>query len=214
MKTGFARALGAAAAMAVLPALAHPHVSVTVRSEIAYAADGKVSGVRHAWTFDPAYSAFVTQGLDKNNDGVFSPDELQELAKENTESLGDFEYFTVLKNDGAKQVFDPPRNPAMAFDKGEATLTFELPLKAPAPVKKALSLEVYDPSYFVAFALAPGEDAVRLAGAPKGCALTVTRPKPVDATQTQKLSETFFEALTASSNFGSNFANRALVACP
>jgi hypothetical protein len=45
----------------------------------------------------------------------------------------------------------------------------------------------------VAFALAPGEDAVRLAGAPKGCALTVTRPKPVDATQTQKLSENFFE---------------------
>jgi ABC-type uncharacterized transport system substrate-binding protein len=84
---------------------------VTVRSEIAYAPDGKVFGVRHAWTFDPAYSAFVTQGLDKNNDGVFSPDELQELAKENTESLGDFEYFTFLKNDGAKQAFDPPRNP-------------------------------------------------------------------------------------------------------
>ena len=214
MTKGFACALGIAAAMAALPALAHPHVSVTVRSEIAYAPDGKVFGVRHAWTFDPAYSAFVTQGLDKNNDGIFSPDELQELAKENTESLGDFEYFTFLKNDGAKQAFDPPRNPAMAFDKGEATLTFELPLKAPAAVKKALSLEVYDPSYFVAFALAPGEDAVRLAGAPKGCALTVTRPKPVDATQTQKLSETFFEALTASSNFGSNFANRALVACP
>lgn len=211
---GFAAALGVAAALAAVPAAAHPHVSVTVRSEIAYAADGKVSGIRHAWTFDPAYSAFVTQGLDTNNDGVFTADELRELAKENTESLADFEYFTVLKHDGVKQVFDPPRNPAMAVDKGQATLTFELPLKAPAAAKKALSLEVYDPSYFVAFALAAGEDAVKLADAPKGCALTVTRPKPVDATQTQKLSETFFEALTAASNFGGNFANRALVACP
>lgn len=210
----FARALAAVIVLATGPALAHPHVAVTVRSEIAYATDGKVAGVRHAWTFDPAYSAFVVQGLDKNNDGVFSPDELQDLAKENTESLVDFEYFTFLKNDGAKQAFDPPRNPAMAFDKGQATLTFELPLKTPAPAKKALTLEVYDPSYFVAFALSAEDDAVRLAGAPKGCALTVTRPKPVDATQTQKLSETFFEALTAAQNFGGNFANRALVACP
>lgn len=214
MIRGFFRALGAAAALAAVPALAHPHVAVTVRSEIAYATDGKVAGVRHAWTFDPAYSAFVVQGLDKNNDGVFSPDELQELAKENTESLVDFEYFTFLKNDGAKQAFDAPRSPAMAFDKGQATLTFELPLKAPVAARKALTLEVYDPSYFVAFSLSPGEDAVRLAGAPQGCALTVTRPRPVDATQTEKLSETFFEALTASQNFGGNFANRALVACP
>lgn len=214
MMKATARCLGAAVALAAVPALAHPHVSVTVRSEIAYAPDGKVSGVRHAWTFDPAYSAFVTQGLDKNNDGVTSADELQELAKENTESLVDFEYFTFLKSDGAKQAFDAPRNPAMAVENGQATLTFELPLKAPAPVKKALSLEIYDPSYFVAFGLAPGDDAVKLAGAPTGCALTVMRPKPVDAAQSQKLSETFFEALTAASNFGGNFANRALVACP
>jgi len=214
MIKGFARVMAAAAALAAGSALAHPHVAVTVRSEIAYAADGKVAGVRHAWTFDPAYSAFVTQGLDKNNDGVFTAEELQDLAKENTESLVDFEYFTFLKNGGAKEAFDPPRNPAMAFENGQATLRFELPLKTPVAVRNALALEVYDPTYFVAFALAPGEDAVRLAGAPKGCALSVTRPKPVDATQTQNLSETFFEALTASSNFGSNFANRALVACP
>jgi hypothetical protein len=35
-----------------------------------------------------------------------------------------------------------------------------------------------------------------------------------DNTQQQKLSEAFFEALTAASNYGANFANRALVACP
>jgi ABC-type uncharacterized transport system substrate-binding protein len=211
----FLPALAAVAALGcAAPALAHPHVWVTVKSEIAYAVDGKVAGVKHAWTFDPAYSAFVTQGLDKNNDGKLTPDELQELAKENTESLVDFGYFTALKSDGARQEFDAPRNPAMAFDKGQATLTFELPLKAPAAVRKALSLEVYDPTYFVAFAMAEGEDAVRLAGAPKGCALTVARPKPVDAAQQQKLSEAFFEALTSASNFGASFANRALVACP
>ena len=63
------------------------------------------------------------------------------------------------------------------------------------------------------FSLAEGDDAVRLAGAPKGCAATVARPKPVAADQ-KKLSESFFEALTSASNYGSNFANRAIVACP
>ncbi len=62
--------------------------------------------------------------------------------------------------------------------------------------------------------MAAGVEAVRLAGAPKGCALTVSRSKTVDAQQQQKLSESFFEALTAASNFGASFSNRAIVACP
>jgi ABC-type uncharacterized transport system substrate-binding protein len=71
-----------------------------------------------------------------------------------------------------------------------------------------------DPTYFLSFALAQGEDAVGLAGAPKGCASTVSRPKTVDSAQQQKLSESFFEALTAASSYGASFANRAIVECP
>jgi ABC-type uncharacterized transport system substrate-binding protein len=195
------------------PALAHPHVWVTAKAELVYAADGKVTAVRHSWTFDQAYSAFVTQGLDKNNDGKLTPDELEELAKVNTESLADFDYFTHLKASGAKQAFDAPREAKMAFENGAATLSFHLPLKKPA-ANKALALEVYDPSFFVAFAMAEGEDAVKLANAPKGCAATVTRPKPVDAAQQQRLSEAFFQALTAAADYGAGQANKVIVACP
>jgi ABC-type uncharacterized transport system substrate-binding protein len=194
------------------PAQAHPHVWITAEAEIVYAADGKVSGVRHHWTFDAGYSAYLTQGLDKNGDGKLTPDELQDMAKENAESLVEFDYFTVLKVNGAKQAFEPPREYGMTFEKGQARLWLVLPVKSP-PTGKTLSLEVYDPSFFVSFSLAEGDDAVRLAGAPKGCAATVARPKPVAADQ-QKLSESFFEALTSASNYGSNFANRAIVACP
>ncbi len=194
------------------PAQAHPHVWITAKAEIVYAADGNVSGVRHHWTFDAGYSAYLTQGLDKNGDGKLTPDELQEVAKENAESLVDFDYFTVLKVNGAKQAFEPPREYGMTFENGQARLSLLLPVKSP-PNGKTLSLEVYDPSFFVSFSLAEGDDAVRLAGAPKGCAATVARPKPAAADQ-QKLSESFFEALTSASNYGSNFANRAIVACP
>ena len=194
------------------PAQAHPHVWITAKAEIVYAADGNVSGVRHHWTFDAGYSAYLTQGLDKNGDGKLTPDELQDMAKENAESLVDFDYFTVLKVNGAKQAFEPPREYGMTFENGLARLSLLLPVKS-APNGKTLSLEVYDPTFFVSFSLAEGDDAVRLAGAPKGCAATVARPKPAAADQ-QKLSESFFEALTSASNYGSNFANRAIVACP
>ncbi len=194
------------------PAQAHPHVWITAEAEIVYAADGKVSGVRHHWTFDAGYSAYLTQGLDKNGDGKLTPDELQDMAKENAESLVEFDYFTVLKVNGAKQAFEPPREYGMTFENGQARLSLLLPVKSP-PNGKTLSLELYDPSFFVSFSLAEGEDAVRLAGAPKGCAATIARPKPAAAEQ-QKLSESFFEALTSASNYGSNFANRAIVACP
>src|SRR3954469_23009148 len=88
------------------PALAHPHVWVTAKAQIAFAPGGKVTAIRHAWTFDAAYSTYVTQGLDKNGDGTLTPDELQDLAKENAESLVEFDYFTALKANGTKPAFE------------------------------------------------------------------------------------------------------------
>jgi ABC-type uncharacterized transport system substrate-binding protein len=212
-RIGFLASL-ALAVLASEPAAAHPHVWVTSRAEIVYAPDGRVTAVRHSWTFDRAYSAFITQGLDANKDGKLTSEELEPLAKENTQSLVEFEYFTILKANGAKQAFDAPRDYAMSIANEEATLTYLLPLTMPAAAHRTLTLEVADPSYFVAFTMAEGVDAVKLAGAPKGCAASISRPKPIDTAQQQNLSESFFQALSATSNFGAQFANRTIVACP
>ena len=55
-------------------AFAHPHVWVTMKSEIVYAEDGTVTAVRHAWTFDDMFSTFAIQGLD-------TPADAQKAAK-------------------------------------------------------------------------------------------------------------------------------------
>ena len=98
-------------------------------------------------------------------------------------------------------------------------MTFLLPLKTPVQQGRGVAaLEVYDPTYFVAFSFAEGTDAATLAGAPQGCAATVTRPKTEQPKTADAgspgMTEAFFEALTAASTYGVQFASRVLVACP
>jgi len=83
-----------------LPACAHPHVWVTMKSEVLYSPDGKVTGVRHAWSFDDMFSAFATQGLAAKEKGKYTREELAPLAKVNIESLKEYDYFTYARVDG------------------------------------------------------------------------------------------------------------------
>src|SRR5262249_42367292 len=69
------------------PAAAHPHVWVVLKSQIVYDKAGLATGVRHVWTFDDVYSAFLTQGIKPRTKGIFTRDELASIAKENIESL-------------------------------------------------------------------------------------------------------------------------------
>ena len=204
--------LAGAALLAATPALAHPHVWITTRAELDYGPDGALRAVRHAWTFDPTYSAFAVQGLGQSPTGPVNPAALAALARDNAQNLAEQGYFTVLKVDGRKQDFGAAAEPAMTFADGKLTLRFTLPLKAPAA--GTASLEVYDPTYFVAFSLAEDEGAATLAGAPARCRATAHRPKGAPAAPAATgMSEAFFEAMTAASSYGVQFANRIVVAC-
>ena len=70
----------------------------------------------------------------------FRPEELQDLAKENTQLLVEFEYFTVLKTNGKKQEFGIPRDYRTVYDTEGATLSYVLPLKNPS-LTRTLSLK-------------------------------------------------------------------------
>lgn len=190
---------------------AHPHVMVTMKSEVVYAPDGSATGVRHIWTFDEMFSSFATQGLDKNNDGVLSRDELQELAEVNVTSLKEFGYFSSARANGKKSAFGDPTDYWLEHADGLLTLHFTLPFKTPVKAQ-TLDLDVYDPTYFVAFTLAD-KDPVTLVSAPPQCTAQAARPGEAGA-QAKPLSESFFNQLDAGSNYGAQFANRISVKCP
>ncbi|SEP39487.1 Protein of unknown function [Methylobacterium sp. UNC300MFChir4.1] len=128
-----------------------------------------LSAIRQTWTFDPEYSAFAVLRLDSHRDHKPDADRLAELARTNLASLAEWNWFTSPKVNGAKAVFAPPVEPNQTYADGRLTLSFLLPLKAPVAVK-VMVLETDDPSFFVAFNLADGPDAVRLIDAPPGCA--------------------------------------------
>src|ERR1043166_1420539 len=140
--------VAAALALLIAPAQAHPHVWVTMKSEVIYSADGTATGVRHAWTFDDMFSTFATQGLASKEKGKFTREELAPLAEVNVTSLKDFDYFTVARANGKKADLTAPVDYYLEFADGLLTLHFTLPLATPAKAQ-SLDFEMTDPTYFV-----------------------------------------------------------------
>ncbi len=193
------------------PALAHPHVWVTMKSEVVYAPDGTVTGIRHAWSFDDMFSVFATQGLESKEKGKFTREELAPLAKVNIESLKEFDYFTFASADGVKTpMTDPLADYWLDFTDQVLTLHFTLPFKKPAKAKE-LKVEIYDPTIFVDFAFAK-EKPVQLAGAPQ-CKLNVVPPREMTFAEGKRLSQIPADQPNTFMT-GAEFANKILVHCP
>jgi ABC-type uncharacterized transport system substrate-binding protein len=183
-----------------------------MKSEVVYAPDGTVVGIRHAWTFDDMFSTFALQGLESKEKGKFTRDELQPLAEVNVTSLKEYDFFTYAKVNGKKIQFVEPKDYHLELSKDQLlTLHFMLPLKAPAQTK-TMDFEVFDPGYFVDFQLAE-KDPVALAGAPTGCKLELGKPKELDKDLTTKLAEIPPDGKIPD-DLGDALANKIRVRCP
>jgi ABC-type uncharacterized transport system substrate-binding protein len=211
----FILAVFAGSVLAGGAASAHPHVWVTVRSELVYAPDGSVTGVRHAWTFDDMFSVFATQGIESKKKGEFTREELAPLADVNVSSLKEYDFFTYAKANGVTVEFnEPPAGYYLEFNPKDTVLTlnFTLPLKQPVKAKD-LVVEVYDREFFVDFSFAE-KNAAKLVGAPARCKLSVVNPEQMDATLSQQLAQLGADQRDPTLTVGSQYANKLVVKCP
>jgi ABC-type uncharacterized transport system substrate-binding protein len=199
--------------LAPLPASAHPHVFVSVQTEVVYDEAKNLAGFKQKWTFDELYSSFAVQGLDKDGDGKYTREELQPLADVNVQSLSEFGYFTFPKLAGQKLEIQQPKDAWVEVNSdGTVTLRFTSMLVKPvsAAEMKAFSFAIYDPTVYVSFTFAD-KQPVTLTGAPPACAPKVNAPKPAPAPST--LGEAYFNNLDASSDYGAQFAQTVVIEC-
>ena len=186
--------LALAMLMLAAPAHAHPHVYITVAGTIAFE-QGKVAGFEHVWFFDELYTAMAVEGLDKNGDGKYDREELAELAKVNIEGLKEFGYFTQFAAGGkASRILDP-KDYWLEHKDGVLSLHFMARLETPiAADAKDITIQVADPSFFIAFEMAK-KDPVRLgANAPAGCKVDAGVP-PAEQAEADKLTDAFKSGL-------------------
>jgi ABC-type uncharacterized transport system substrate-binding protein len=190
---------------------AHPHVWVTFHSEVLYAADGTMTGVRHAWTFDDMFSAYALQGMPHAKKGQYTREELTSLAQTNVDSLKEYGYFTFARADGKKLKFSDPVDYWLEYKNPALVLHFTLPLKVPSAAK-VLQIEIFDPSIFVDFEFAK-DRPITVSGAPQ-CFATYDLPHQPTPAEQLRLSQLDNAPLDASSTYGETFANKILVRCP
>ncbi|WP_417687153.1 DUF1007 family protein [Roseibium sp.] len=198
---------------AITPVSGHPHVFVEARTTLVFGDDGLAKSVRHVFRFDDAFTSFAIQGFDVNGDGVYSRDELAELAKVNIESMGEFGYFTFGDNGRVEldfnvppegyylEVVDVPISEYWAIKPEDIEamqedvrmnggsmpesvtlleLNFVLPLKDPSDVANAITLDVYDPTYYVDFRFAASSNATAVENGPGACRVERREPPKLD----------------------------------
>jgi ABC-type uncharacterized transport system substrate-binding protein len=173
------------------PAASHPHVWITVETTVLYD-KGNFTGLQHKWTFDEFYTAMAIEGLDKNNDGVYSREELAELAKVNIDGLKEFGYFTYPVLDGRDVKIGDPTDYWLEHKNGILSLYFTVPFEKPIPAKgKGFAYVVQDPSFYIAF-LPAKTDPVKLnEAAPKACKVQIGNPKHEGENDADRLAKAF-----------------------
>ena len=194
-------------------AVAHPHVWVTMQTELVYAPDGTITGIRHAWTFDDVFSTYAVQGLPQKTKGQFTREELAPLAKENVDSLKEYSFFNYARVEGArkKDVFTDPIDYWLDYKNETLTLNFTLPFKAPVKIKDLL-IDIFDPEFFVNFEFVEN-DPVKLAGAPAACKFDVIKPGDTKFPSTQRLDKNLRDS-TENAGMGQLYASKIAVKCP
>jgi ABC-type uncharacterized transport system substrate-binding protein len=195
-------------------ASAHPHVWVTMQTTVLYD-KGTITGLQHAWTFDEMYTQQAIEGLDKNGDGKYDRQELQELAQVNIDGLKEFAYFTYAKLGDKALTFKPPVDYWLDYtDKGILTLHFTLPLEKPIPADApGFNFAIFDSSFFIAFDFAE-KDPVKLgANAPHGCKAAIHEPGEDD--DAKKLNDAFSGAMSGggSVSIGSGGGKTVAIEC-
>lgn len=208
-------ALGLALTLAAAQASAHPHVFVDAEAGFGFDAQGRLASVEVVWRYDAFASLFLLEemGLDPDGDGALTGEERAALAADQTEWPETFEGDSYLRIGTTQAALTPARDGTADVEDGRIVVRFRRDLVEPVPAQGLKArLEIYDPSYFFAYAIV-GTPALR--DAPAGCAAAAD-PFEIDDAASALLSSLALlgrEETPDDPNVGASFADAAVLTC-
>src|SRR5688572_9415757 len=140
--------------LVVQAATAHPHILIDAKAVLLFDSLGRITGIRHEWVFDEAFSSWSIQGLDTNGDGITSSEEMQGLANEHLQGLAEYSFYTYAGEAERDLTFAEGRDATLAYENGRTTLRFTVVLDQPYSIADTLEIAVNDPDYYVAITFA------------------------------------------------------------
>ncbi len=203
-----------AAVLAASPVHAHPHVFAQAKMSLVLSANGTVEKLSHHWVFDDLFTSTVLVEFDKNQDLKLDADELKEVQNTIVDSIGDYNYFQTIQNNGADVKMSRPPNLTATIEDQTLVIVFDSVPEKILPLHGKVSFGIYDPTFYTAIDFVEDGD-INAPTLPAGCTALVVRPDPEEAiAQNQKnLTDAFF-ATTDPANMGQLVATRLEVTCP
>ncbi len=191
-------------------AKAHPHSWIDLESRLIFDDAGRLEAIELGWLFDEFYTAFIAEEF--VTAGIEPSAFLQEVAAENLANLREYDYFTELKQADQRLALADVRRFETTIKGERLWLAFEVPLATPAdPASGAISLAVFDPTYYIEVLYAEGVSPVLDGIDADACTVFVMPPTPtpemvamafaLDATQ------------TGENGLGRHFAEIATIEC-
>lgn len=191
---------------------AHPHGWIDLQVTVLLDEDGAVRGLRESWLFDEVYSAFATDGFDRDGDGAPDGDLLQGLAAENLAQLRAWDYFTEARAGNGALVIPDATDASTAFAGGRLYMAFTLLFDEPVPPgDQPFSYAIFDPTYMAAMTHIADADGLRLEGGPPGCSASIRDAEPDPAIVAYALS--LDATQNTDTSLGAAFAQWVTISC-
>jgi ABC-type uncharacterized transport system substrate-binding protein len=206
--------LASAAVVVPTAARVHPHVFAIATMNLVIGPAGTVEKLQHRWIFDDAFSSTVLVEFDTNQDLKLDAGELKEVQNTIVDSIGEYNYFQKIRDNGADVKMARPPNLTASMDDQTLVIAFDSAPEKPLPLRGQTVFGIYDPTFYTAIDFESDAD-LKTAGLPSGCTAKVVRPDPEAAMAENKANLTdFFYSTTDQTNMDQLVATRLEVTCP
>nr|WP_147391908.1 DUF1007 family protein [Paracoccus onubensis] len=135
--------------------MAHPHIYIEASLDLIYNEKGELTSFGVEWAYDELYSLLIIEdfSFDQDGDGVLTPEENEMIQGFDADWEPDFDGRLYPSVDGQPVAMEPVRDFTAEYRDGRLVSYHLHPLSTPLPADKSLTIQVYDPEFYVHFTL-------------------------------------------------------------